>query len=455
MSAHSITSRGLAGRKIPQGTLTPIGTLLFSASEPGALYDPSDLSTLFQDAAGATPVTAVEQPVGRILDKSGRGNHATQSTTTKRPVYSRRVNLWTSTENLSSGWIPVGSTVTASGTAPTGSAAWLMSDSAVNSNHTVLQQATVAAARHTVRLLAKPQGGRYVYVQVGNGADRGNAIFDLQTATVTASSSNGLGAVSFSVSPLSDGWLLLSASAMSDAGVKSYSFGISSGPTLANVSFLGDGTRTILFSEPSLTLAADAHLPYQWVNTATDYDADTSKFPAYLRFDGVDDALQTGNINFTSTDKMTVWAGVLRASTGLAQDLLGLTSAPGDAGAFTVWGSTGGASGSSNTVTAFSSSISGALTLSIRTLAHNENAVFTGYQNAIGVNARLNSGAVQTVAAVPIQTFGNSAMHVGSRGGVSNFFNGRLYSLIVRGAQTPLSQIEATELYIKQKMRMP
>lgn len=101
MSAHSITSRGLAGRKIPQGTLTPIGALLFSASEPGAWYDPSDMSTLFQDSAGTTPVTAVEQPVGRVLDKSGRGNHATQATTTKRPVYSRRVNLLVSTETLS------------------------------------------------------------------------------------------------------------------------------------------------------------------------------------------------------------------------------------------------------------------------------------------------------------------------------------------------------------------
>lgn len=59
---------------------------LFSASEPGAWYDPSDLSTLFQDSAGTEPVTAVEQPVGRILDKSGRGNHAIQPTTTKRPV---------------------------------------------------------------------------------------------------------------------------------------------------------------------------------------------------------------------------------------------------------------------------------------------------------------------------------------------------------------------------------
>lgn len=36
----------------------------------GALFDPSDLSTLFQDAAGTIPVTAVEQPVGLVLDKS-------------------------------------------------------------------------------------------------------------------------------------------------------------------------------------------------------------------------------------------------------------------------------------------------------------------------------------------------------------------------------------------------
>lgn len=59
---------------------------LFSSGEQGVWYDPSDFSTLFQDAAGTIPVTAVEQPVGKILDKSGRGNHATQTTTTSRPV---------------------------------------------------------------------------------------------------------------------------------------------------------------------------------------------------------------------------------------------------------------------------------------------------------------------------------------------------------------------------------
>jgi len=43
---------------------------LFTGGAKGAWYDPSDYSTLFQDSAGTTPVTAVEQPVGLMLDKS-------------------------------------------------------------------------------------------------------------------------------------------------------------------------------------------------------------------------------------------------------------------------------------------------------------------------------------------------------------------------------------------------
>lgn len=42
---------------------------LFASGEQGAIYDFSDMSTLFQDSAGTIPVTAVEQPVGLVLDK--------------------------------------------------------------------------------------------------------------------------------------------------------------------------------------------------------------------------------------------------------------------------------------------------------------------------------------------------------------------------------------------------
>lgn len=52
----------------------------------GVWFDPSDMSTLFQDAAGTIPVTAVGQPVGKVLDISGNGNHATQPITAARPT---------------------------------------------------------------------------------------------------------------------------------------------------------------------------------------------------------------------------------------------------------------------------------------------------------------------------------------------------------------------------------
>jgi len=60
---------------------------LFASSEQGAWYGPSDLSTLFQDSAGTTPVTTAGQPVGLMLDKSGRANHAVQATAAARPTY--------------------------------------------------------------------------------------------------------------------------------------------------------------------------------------------------------------------------------------------------------------------------------------------------------------------------------------------------------------------------------
>jgi hypothetical protein len=67
---------------------TPIDpATLFAASEKGAWYDPSDLSTLWQDTAGTTAVTTDGQSVARIDDKSGNGNHLVQATSGNRPLY--------------------------------------------------------------------------------------------------------------------------------------------------------------------------------------------------------------------------------------------------------------------------------------------------------------------------------------------------------------------------------
>lgn len=66
---------------------------LFSNGERGAWYDPSDLSSMFQNS-DATGAAAVDQPVGYIADKSGNGNHAIQATSTKRPILKETGGLY-------------------------------------------------------------------------------------------------------------------------------------------------------------------------------------------------------------------------------------------------------------------------------------------------------------------------------------------------------------------------
>ena len=71
-------------------TLTQLIKSIFATGEQGFFYDPNDLSTMFQDAAGTVPVTAAGQPVGLMLDKSGRNNHARQTTPTIRPIFQQK-----------------------------------------------------------------------------------------------------------------------------------------------------------------------------------------------------------------------------------------------------------------------------------------------------------------------------------------------------------------------------
>ena len=69
--------------------LTQLIKSLFSVGGQGFAYDPNDLTTLYQDAAGTIPVTTAGQPVGLMKDKSGRNNHAYQSVSASRPILQR------------------------------------------------------------------------------------------------------------------------------------------------------------------------------------------------------------------------------------------------------------------------------------------------------------------------------------------------------------------------------
>jgi hypothetical protein len=83
VTGSTLKLRGTGG--ITLSIFNPLS--LFAAGEKGVWFDPTDITTLFQDAAGTIPVTAYGQKVGKILDKSGNNFHATQATTALQPTY--------------------------------------------------------------------------------------------------------------------------------------------------------------------------------------------------------------------------------------------------------------------------------------------------------------------------------------------------------------------------------
>ena len=239
---------------------------LFSAGEQGAWYDLSDFSTMFQNAAGTIPVTTVGQAVGRILDKSGRGNHATQTTDTKRPV------------------------------------------------------------------LQQDASGRY-----------------------------------------------------------------------------------------------------------------------YLLFDGIDDALQTASVNFTGTDKVTVWAGVRKLSDSSFNMIVELSTSVGtiNPGSFYFASLTSGRYevATRGTVGVFLPTANNSFVAPITNVITSLFVISTDTCNFRANGALITSSSSDQGTG----TYGNYPLYIGSRGATSLPFNGRLYSLIIRGAQSTSAQISTAENYVNSK----
>lgn len=82
-SSFALKATGFTSKVNPDDAILA----LFAAGKQGVWYDPSDKSTLFQDVAGTVPVTKDGDPVALMRDKSGNGNHATQTVSTARPAY--------------------------------------------------------------------------------------------------------------------------------------------------------------------------------------------------------------------------------------------------------------------------------------------------------------------------------------------------------------------------------
>ena len=68
ITARPLTAYGLGESTDGAAAFNPVS--LFSSGENGAYFDAATIATLLQDSAGTTPVTAVGQPIGLLLDQS-------------------------------------------------------------------------------------------------------------------------------------------------------------------------------------------------------------------------------------------------------------------------------------------------------------------------------------------------------------------------------------------------
>ena len=396
------------------------------------------------------------------------GNHAYQTTATSRPVLSARVNLLTKTEQFDdAAWIKSNVIVTPNAAvAPDGTTT---SDSIVQSSGTralnvdgPLRTIGVAGDK-TLSIYAKQNTARYLALGFSNGAGlTATAVFDLQAGTVDGSGFHPSVCSSIvpSIEPHGNGWYRCGLSLVGSTDqTNSYHFASSTAGAsgLYNRDITGDGTSGIYIWGASIVPANQSSLPYQRVNTATDYD--TAGFPHYLRFDGVDDWLVTPTIT-PGTDKAQVFAGVRKLSDAAGAIAVEFSANVGsNAGSFYItapestgangnyWFLSRGSTGASIEQAAISTTL-----LAPRTDVITATGDISGDLSALRVN-----GAANGTNGTADQGTGNFLaypLYIGRRGGTTLPFNGHIYSLIVRfGANLPTATIANTEKYINTKTR--
>jgi hypothetical protein len=188
---------------------------------------------------------------------------------------------------------------------------------------------------------------------------------------------------------------------------------------------------------------------YQRVNTATDYD--TTGFPPYLAFNGVDRWMQTATIT-PGTDKAQVFAGVRKLSDA-AQGTVAEFSASLAANNGTFYLA---APNSAAANLAFASKGTAAATAIATPFAAPLTSVLTGLGDIAGdvSTVRVNGAATTDVTDQGTGNYLAYPMYIGRRGGTSLPYNGRIYSLITRfGPNLTAAQIASTETYVNTKTK--
>lgn len=362
---------------------------LFAAGEQGGWYDPSDLSTMFQDSAGTTPVTATGQTVGLLLDKS-QG-------------------------------LALGPELVTNGTFDTNLSGWTVGT----------DPAQVIPTWNNGRVsLARAAGGISGFSQGISTTVGRSYVVSFTVVSGTAAFGGGF--------PTIGGLAVGQVSRILIATGSSIGFW----PNSLN--------STTVIDNISVKELAGNHLTQATAASRPQYQIDANGLP-FLLFDGTDDWFISPTIT-PGIDKAQVFAGVRKlsdatqgviaessASTAANNGAL-LLAAP-DANTTATYGFD---SKGTVQVDAVASSLVAPLTSVLTGIADISGDNTLIRVNGVQADADTSDQGTGNYLAYPL--------YVGRRGGTTIPFNGRMYQLIVRfGANLDASTIAATETFVNNK----
>jgi hypothetical protein len=378
-------------RTLLRGGAAPVYSpnALFAASEAGDWFDPSDLTRMWQDTAGTTPVTADGQTVALILGQRRGAN----------------VELVTNGgfETDISGWSTNAATIT-----------WVAGAAQVT--HTGTNGSAYQAFATTV--------GRFYRVTGTHSGDVNRNVTKSDTTTQFGTNFKNL----LNLSLGNSNWFVATAT------TTYIHLGISAGGSGFTATFDNISVKEVALT--ALTQSDAAKRPaYK-----------TSGGLHWLQFDGTNDALASAaTLNLTGTDEVTVCAGVRKNLNGAVMVVAETSaSSSSNGGSFLLLGNLSSGSNytfGSNGTTGRQDAISGAT-------SEPSTAVLSGVGKISTDVSVLRQDGVQAASAAGDQgtgNYGNHTLFVGGRAGTALYFNGNIYFLLIRGVLTSGADLTALE----------
>jgi hypothetical protein len=449
------------------------GTLTVSLGTSGTTYAITATGTYtFFIAAGSSTQTLTfagdSSFAGTVDDVTARlipGIHPYQTTSGSRPALCRtpdggRRNLLTYSEQFdvtSGGWTKLASSISSNQvTAPDGTATadnWII-NSGVNVNIPAVglftSGANSYAATNSATALSAVAHTASIYVKAGSGLSH----VQLRVATTASLSGTSYGTVvklsdgtvvatdgTTNVTSLSGGWYRIQFTFTPSAG--NYYTGVWAWNDASKTT---NGTEFITLWGAQLETGSSA-TTYQRVTTTHDVTESGKRDCWGLLADGSDDSLITTSVDFSSTDKMTVMAGV-RKNTDATAVVAELTaSLTVNAGSFYLVSgqnaTDGWWSGSRGTAVSSVNQVTNIATSAIDTGVISSTHDIAGDLTTIRRNSVAGSNATGDKGS---GNFSSSIIYLLSRNnGASLRLSGILYTLIIRGAATPEGTIRDFE----------